>query len=91
MTKSSLRISLTINMALIQRILQVGKDLYLFELSELHQIGVHAKPSPRRSTLLLAPSRTDGPNDRKSREKSHFLSLDSQIQYPQHLLHVLVF
>ena len=40
--KSSLRISLTINMALSQRINQVGKDPYLLELSELSQIGVHA-------------------------------------------------
>ena len=29
-------------MVLSQRINQVGKDLYLLELSELHQIGVHA-------------------------------------------------
>ena len=73
--KSSLRISLTINMAITQRISQVGKDSYLLDLSEIHQIGVHAKPSPCRSTLLLAPSRTDGSNDRKSREKELSLSL----------------
>ena len=41
-TKSSLRISLTINMVLSQRINQVGKDSYILELLELHQIGVHA-------------------------------------------------
>ena len=39
--KSSLRISLTINMALSQRINHVGKYSYLLELSELHQIDVH--------------------------------------------------
>ena len=42
MAKSSLIISLTINMTLSQRINQVGKDPYLLELSELHQIGAHA-------------------------------------------------
>ena len=40
--KSSLIISLTLNMALSQRITRVGKDPYLLDLSELHQIGVHA-------------------------------------------------
>ena len=83
--KSSLKVSLTINMALSQRISQVGKDPYLLELSELHQIGVHAQPSLRRATLLLAPSRTDGLNDRKSREKEHFLSLKF---HKPNLLHI---
>ena len=78
--KSSLRISLTINMALSQRINKVGKDPYLLELSEFHQIGVHAYPSPCRTTLLLAPSRTDSPNGRKSREKAHTLSLELKTQ-----------
>ena len=77
-TNPSFRTSSTIYMTLSQRITQVGKDPYLLELSELHQIGVHAWPSPRRSTLLLAPSRTDGPNGLKSREKELFLSLKSQ-------------
>ena len=77
MAKSSLRISLTIHMDLSQRITQVGEDPYLLELSELHKIGAHAYPLPRRSTLLLAPSRTDGPNAGKSREKSPSLSLKS--------------
>ena len=76
MAKSSLRISLTINMALSQRINQVGKDPYLLELSELHQIDAHAWPSLRRTALLLAPLRTDSPNGRKSREKEHTLSLE---------------
>ena len=40
--KSSLRIFLTIYMALRQRITQVGKDPYLLEFLELHQISVHA-------------------------------------------------
>ena len=76
--KSSLRISLTIHMDLSQRITRVGKDPYFLEVSELHKIGAHAQPLPRRSTLLLAPSRTDGPNGRKSREKALFLSLEYQ-------------
>ena len=74
--KTSLRTFLTIYMALSQRITQVVKDPYLLDLSELHQIGVHAYPSPRRSPFFLSPSRTDGPNDRKFRKKAHFLSLD---------------
>ena len=73
-TKSSLRLSLTIHMALSQRITRVGKDPYLLELSELHQIGVHVQPSLRRTTLLLAPLKTDGPNGRKSRENELSLS-----------------
>ena len=40
--KTSLRTFLTIYMDLSQIITQVGKDPYLLELSELHQIGVHA-------------------------------------------------
>ena len=79
---SSLKTSPTIYMALNQRITQVGKDPYLLELSELHQIGVHPWPSPRRSTLLLAPSRTDGPNGRKSREKAHLHSPKFGISHP---------
>ena len=40
-------------------------------------------PSPHRATLLLAPSRTDGPIDRKSREKVLSLSLSkNQISSP---------
>ena len=42
MAKTSLRTFLTIYMALSQRLTRVGKDSYLLELSELHQIGVHA-------------------------------------------------
>ena len=83
--KTSLRTFLTIYMALSQRLTRVGKDPYLFELSELHQIGVHAYLSPRRTALLLGPKRTDGPNAEKSREKSHFLSLDSQT--PSHCIY----
>ena len=90
MAKSSLGISLTINMALSQRISQVGKDPYLLELSELHQIGVNALPLPRRSTLLLAPSRTDGPNGQKSREKELSLSLKHKTSHPLHSLPVYV-
>ena len=33
----------------------------------------------RRATLLLAPTTTDDPKAGKSREKSHFLSLKSEI------------
>ena len=91
--KSSLRISLTINMALSQRINQVGKDPYLLEFLELHQISVHAWPSPRRVTLLLAQSRTDGPNGWKSRENEHTLSLEMKSSTLLHLfcpLHVFL-
>ena len=48
--KASIIISLTINMALSQRINQVGKDPYLLDLSELHQIG--AQRSSRRVDRL---------------------------------------
>ena len=47
-------------------------------------MGVHA--SPRRTALLLAMSKTDGPIGRKSIEKTHFLSLE--ITKP-HFLHHL--
>ena len=73
--KTSLRTFLTIYMALSQRLTQVGRDPYLLELSELHQIGAHAKSLPHRATFLLAPSRTDGLIGRNSREKMHLLSL----------------
>ena len=73
--KTSLKTFLTIYMALSQRLRQVGKDPYLLELSELHQIGVHTYPSPRRMTLFLAPSKTDGPIGRNPREKVLSLSL----------------
>ena len=62
-------------MTLSQRITQVEKDPYLLELLELHQIGVHAQPSPRRTALLLSPKQTDGLNDDKSRENELILSL----------------
>ena len=78
--KTSLRTFLTIYLALSQRLTQVGKDPYLLELLELHQIGAHALPSPRRATLLLASSRTDGPIDRKSREKVLSLSKTQNAQ-----------
>ena len=80
MAKTSLRTFLTIYMTLSQRITQVGRYPYLLELSELHQIGVHALSSPRRTTLLLAPSRTDGPIGQKSREKVLSLSKKIKIQ-----------
>ena len=67
-------------MALGQRIKKVGKDPYLLELSKLHKIGAHAQPLPLRITLLLAPTRIDGPNSEKSRHKSHFLSLKTGSQ-----------
>ena len=73
--KTSLRTFLTIYMVFKQGLIQVGKDSYLLELSELRQIGAHAQPSPRRTTLLLAPSKTDGSIDRKSREKEVLHSL----------------
>ena len=61
-------------MALIQRLTQVGKDLYLLELLELYQI----RPT-RRTTFLLAPSKTDTPIGQKSREKALPLSLKTQM------------
>ena len=48
--KTSLRTFLTIYMALSQRLTQVGKDLYLLELSELHQMV--PMRSPRRVEQL---------------------------------------
>ena len=77
--KTSLRTFLTIYMALSQRLTQVGKDPYLLELLKLHQIGAHALPLPRRATLFLAPSRTDGPNCRKSRENELSFSRNHKI------------
>ena len=82
--KTSLITFLTIYMALSQILTQVGKDPYLLELSELHLIGAHALPSPRKVTLLLAPSRIDDPNDQKSREKELLLSL--KIKIPAHCI-----
>ena len=73
--KTTLRTFLTIYMDLSQRLTQVGKDPYLLEFSELHQIGAHAQFSPRRTTFLLAPSRTDSPIGRNPREKPLPLSL----------------
>ena len=73
--KTSLRTFLTIYMVLNKRLTQVGKDPYLLELSEFHQIGIHAYPSPRRATLLLAPSRTDSPISHNPRKNVHLLSL----------------
>ena len=67
-------------MALSQRIKQVGKDPYLLEFLELHKIGAHALPLPHRTTLLLGSKRTDSPKAGKSREKSHFLSLETGSQ-----------
>ena len=78
-TKTSLRTFLTIYMALSHRIMQIGKYPYLLELSKLYQIGAHAESSPGRVTLLLAPSRTDGPISRNPREKTHLLSLKHKI------------
>ena len=83
--KISLRTFLTIYMALSQRLTQVGKDPYLFELSELHQIGAHAYPSSRIATLLLAPSRTDGPIGRNPKEKVLSFSLKKN-QKPSHCI-----
>ena len=78
MAKISLRTFLTIYMTLSQRVIQVGKNRYLLELSELHKIGAHAYPSPRRATLLLASSKSDGPIGCKFREKAHLLSLKTR-------------
>ena len=82
MAKTSLRTFLTIYMAIIQRLTQVGKDPYLLELLKHHQISAHALPSPRRATLLLSPSRTNGPIGRNPREK--VLSLSLKLKMPSH-------
>ena len=89
--KTSLKTFLTIYMVLCQRLTQVGKDLYLSELSKLHQIGAHTYPSPCRTTFLLAPSRTDGPIGRNLREKVHLLSLKNKICTSLHLPLLQVF
>ena len=81
--KTSLRTFLTIYMALSRRLTQVGKDPYLLELSELHQIGAHASSSPRRATFLLAPSKTDDPIGQKPREATPSLS-KNEFQQPLH-------
>ena len=82
--KISLGTFLTIYMALSQRLTQVGKDPYLLELSELHQIGVHAWPSPGRATLLLAPSKTNSPIGRNPGENT--LSLSLKIKSPSYCI-----
>ena len=50
--KTSLRMFLTIYMVLKQGLTQLGKDSYLLELSELHQIGAHARRVEQLSFLL---------------------------------------
>ena len=48
-------------------------------LSELLKIGTYALASLRRATFLLVPKNSDGRIAEKPREKSHTLSLKSQI------------